>query len=237
MPKKKVLLVAANPSTSTTLGIPVGFWASELVHPWHEFTQAGYEVEIASPEGGPIRPDALSDPRDESGYSAHDILSLGFLSSPACVSLLEKTEALPSVDAASYDALLVCGGQAPMFTFRENEQLRQFVARFYESGRPTAALCHGVAALIDAKLRNGDWLLAGRTVTGFANAEEDIADSIAGKQVMPWRIETAARERGANYIMAGAWQPFAVRDGNLITGQQQYSGTKTARLVIESLGA
>jgi putative intracellular protease/amidase len=94
-----------------------------------------------------------------------------------------------------------------------------------------------VAALIDVKLADGAYLVAGKTITGFANVEEEIADHIVGVKVMPWRIEDAARERGANYIRAGAWKPFAVRDGNLITGQQQYSGAKTARLVIEALGA
>jgi putative intracellular protease/amidase len=79
-------------------------------------------------------------------------------------------------------------------------------------------------------------LITGKTMTGFANVEEVEADKAAGTKVMPWRIEDAAREREANYIQAGAWKPFAVRDGRLITGQQQYSGAETARLVSEALG-
>ncbi|MBL8293661.1 MAG: type 1 glutamine amidotransferase domain-containing protein [Bryobacterales bacterium] len=234
---KRILLIAASPATSTTLNIPVGFWASELIHPWYEFTEAGYQIEIASPAGGRIELDSLSDPRDASGYSAHDILSRGFLQTPQCASLLDNTRKLAETDPASFDALLVCGGQSPMFTFRGDTVLQSVVAAFFEAGKPTAALCHGVAALIDVKLADGSYLIAGKTITGFANVEEDIADSIVGTKVMPWRIEEAARERGANYIQAGAWKPFAVRDGNLITGQQQYSGAKTARMMIEALGA
>lgn len=233
---KRILLLAASPATSTTLGIPVGFWASELIHPWYEFTEVGYQTEIASPAGGRIQPDGLSDPRDPSGYSAHDILSLGFLQTPKYAALLDNTRKLSDIDPAAYDAVLVCGGQSPMFTFRGNTELEGIVGSFYQAGKPTAALCHGVAALIDVKV-DGSYLIADKTITGFANAEEDIADQIVGTRVMPWRIEDAARERGANYIRAGAWKPFAVRDGNLITGQQQYSGAKTARLMIEALGA
>ena len=76
----------------------------------------------------------------------------------------------------------------------------------------------------------------GRTVTGFANVEEDFSDAAAGVTIMPYRVEDELRKRGANYIQAGLFKAFAVRDQNLITGQQQYSGEKVARLVIEALG-
>lgn len=66
--------------------------------------------------------------------------------------------------------------------------------------------------------------------------EEDDADQTVGKQVMPFRIEDLARQRGANFVSAGLWKPYAVRDGRLITGQQQYSGRATAELVIQAVG-
>ena len=150
---------------------------------------------------------------------------------------LESTSKLSELDLEEFDAIVVCGGQAPMFGgFRENAGLQAAIRAFYEAEKPTAALCHGVSALIDLRLSDGSYLIEGKTVTGFANVEEDFADQLVGKQVMPWRIEDAARERGANYIQGGLWKPFAVRDGRLITGQQQYSGGKVAELVIEALG-
>lgn len=96
--------------------------------------------------------------------------------------------------------------------------------------------CHGVSALIDAQLADESYLINGKTITGFSNAEEDYSDHYVGQQVMPWRIEDAARERGANYIQGGLFKPFVVRDGRLITGQQQYSGRRVAQLVINMLG-
>lgn len=89
--------------------------------------------------------------------------------------------------------------------------------------KPTAAMCHGVSALIDVRL-NGSYLISGKATTGFADVEEDAADHAAGRQVQPWRIEDAARERGANYVEGGLWKAYAVCDGRLITGQQQFSG-------------
>lgn len=233
---RKVLMVVANPGTSELTGWPIGFWASELVHPWYEFREAGYEVTIASPEGGRVDIDFLSDPGHDSGYSAEDVLSRGFLADPELTRLLEDTPQLADLDLDGFDAIVACGGQGPMYQFRENADLQHALASFYAAEKPTAALCHGVSALIDVKLSDGSYLIEGRTMTGFANVEEDAADEAAGRQIQPWRIEDAARERGANYVEGGLWKPYAVRDGRLITGQQQYSGRKVAALVIEALG-
>ena len=148
-------------------------------------------MEIFSPEGGKCEADAMSDPRDASGYSASDWISMGFLATPRL-----------------------------------------------------AALCHGVSILRYARLANGELLARGKTVTGFANVEEDFAGNAVwgmgllerGRHLMPWRIEDVLKEAGANYIQAGMWRAFACRDGNLITGQQNFSGTATAELVIRALG-
>jgi putative intracellular protease/amidase len=234
---KNILMVVANPATSTTLGWPVGFWAEELAHPYYYFTEAGFNVTVASPRGGKVEPDALSDPRDESKWSQDDILSLGFLTSPLTAQLLDNTAKLADLDWSKFDALVVCGGQSPMFTFRDDEDLKRCIVTFYESNRLTCAFCHGVSAMVDVKLSNGHYLVEGKTVTGFANVEEDYGDAYVGRKIMPWRLEDALRERGANYVQAGLFKPFAVRDRNLITGQQQYSARKVADAVIAALGA
>src|SRR5262245_23106136 len=235
--RKRILMVIANAATSTTLGIPVGFWGAELTHTWLAFTEAGYDVTIASPDGGACRLDAWSDPRDKSKYSFGDLITMGFLNTPEYVQLIEKTPALGDLDFEDFDALVVVGGQSPMFTFREHEGLKSALRTFYEDGKITSALCHGTAALIDVTLSDGTYLIAGKTMTGFANVEEEFADEYVGTRVMPWRIEDAARARGANYIQAGRFKPFAVRDGSLVTGQQQYSGAEVARIVIGALGS
>lgn len=241
---KRIAIVIANPAVSTTTGWPVGFWWSELAHPWFEFTEHGYAVEIFSPDGGRCDADAMSDPRDPSGYSASDLISMGFLSTPRLAALIETTRLVDQLDVADFDAIVVAGGQAPMFTFGRATTLHEKFVAFYESGKVAAALCHGTAILRYATLADGTPLAKGKTVTGFANVEEDFADEAVwsmgalprGTHVMPWRIEDELKALGANYIQAGLWRGFAVRDGNLVTGQQNFSGAETAQKVIEALG-
>lgn len=242
--KKRVAIVISNPAVSTTTGWPVGFWWSELTHPYFAFQEKGYEVEIFSPQGGQCEADAMSDPRDASGYSETDLISMGFISTPKLAALVNKTQKATDIDVAKFDALIVAGGQAPMFTYDRATVLQKKFVEFYEAGKIACALCHGVALLRYARLSNGELLAKGKTVTGFANVEEDFADNAVwsmnllsrDKHVMPWRIEDELKKIGANYIQSGLWRGFAVRDGNLITGQQNFSGSETADVVIEALG-
>lgn len=176
----KILMVVANPSVNPKLGWPLGFWASELMHPYFEFTAAGFDVTVASPDGGKVELDALSDPRDPSKWSAGDLISMGFLNTPECVALLQKTPKLAELDWSRYDALVVCGRQSPMFTFRQNDDLKRAIRTFYEAKKVTAVFCRGVAALVDVQLANGSYLIAGKTVTGFSNLEEEFSDAFVG---------------------------------------------------------
>jgi putative intracellular protease/amidase len=242
--KKRVAIVIANPTQSTTTGWPVGFWWSELTHPYFAFEERGYEVEIFSPNGGKCEADGMSDPRDASGYSSSDLISMGFLSTPKLAKLVENTKPVSEINPGAFDAIVVAGGQAPMFTFEKADALHKKFVEFYEQGKIACALCHGVAILRYAKLSNGEYLAKGKTITGFANVEEDFADNAVwnmkllprDKHVMPWRIEDEMKKIGANYIQAGLWKGFAVRDGNLITGQQNFSGAETAEMLIQALG-
>lgn len=241
---KRIAIVLSNPAISTTTGWPVGFWWSELSHPYFVFTEKGYEVEVFSPDGGKCEADAMSDPRDPSGYSASDLISMGFIATPKLAALIENTRKASEIDSRRFDAILVAGGQSPMFTFDKAASLHKKFIEFYEAGKIACALCHGVALLRYAKLSNGEYLVKGKTVTGFANVEEDYADNAVwsmnllprDKHVMPWRIENELRKLGANYVQAGLWRGFAIRDGNLVTGQQNFSGSETAEVVIQALG-
>jgi len=241
---KRVAIVISNPAVSTTTGWPVGFWWSELAHPYFVLNEAGYEVEVFSPAGGACQADAMSDPRDPGGYSASDLISMGFIATPRLAALARDTRPVSAIDVDAFDAILCAGGQGPMFTFESATDLHRKFVQFHEAGKVVCALCHGTAILRFARLSNGEPLVKGRTVTGFANVEEDFADNAVwdmnllsrDKHVMPWRIEDELKKLGANYIQAGLWREFAVRDGNLITGQQNFSGGETARILVETLG-
>jgi putative intracellular protease/amidase len=242
--KKRVAIVIANSATSTTTGWPVGFWWAELTHPYYVLHEAGYEIEVFSPKGGKCEADAMSSPHDPSGYSSSDLITAGFMAMKELAALVDHTKKVDDLEVQKFDAIIVAGGQAPMFTYEGAQNLQKRFVEFYESGKIAAVLCHGVALLRYAKLSNGQYLAKGKTVTGFANVEEDYADNAVWEMgalsrdnhIMPWRIEDEMKRIGANYVQAGMWRGFAVRDGNLITGQQNFSGEETARLLLETLG-
>jgi putative intracellular protease/amidase len=241
---KRVAIVISNGATSTTTGWPVGFWWSELAHPFHVFTEHDYEVEVFSPEGGKCDFDAMSDPRDASRWSAGDLVTTGFVFTPEYAQLVDHTQPVSAIDVNKFDAIVVAGGQGPMFTFEKAADLHNKFAEFFEAGKVACALCHGVAILRYAKLSNGEPLVKGRIVTGFSNMEEDSADEMTwaqgalprGTHIMPWRIEDEVKRLGGVYTQGGLWRGFAVRDANLVTGQQNFSGTETAELVVKALG-
>lgn len=234
--KGTILMVASSPGVSAQTGWPIGFWAAELTHPLRVFQEAGYEVELVSTHGGALEMDAYSNPNDASGYSAHDVISLGYLQKPEFLAMLRDTKKITEVNHADYAAIFLVGGQGPMYTFRGNADLEKLFAAFYESGRPSAAVCHSTALLLEARLSGGDLLVKGKTWTGFADAEEEFADSAVGTKIQPYRIEAEARKiEGTTFKVAAPFSSYAVRDGNLITGQQQNSGAAAAEMVVESL--
>jgi putative intracellular protease/amidase len=230
-------MIVANPGTSPTTGWPVGFWWAEVTHPYWTFTEAGYEVEIVSPKGGDLMADGFSDPEDDSQYSAHDIVSLGFKKSATHSAMLQGTKSIAEVSLEGYDAVFVAGGQSHMVTMIDDADLHAFIAKAYEADKVVSIVCHGTSILLKTRLSNGDLLVKGKTWTGFADAEEQFADNFVGQKIQPFWIEEEARKlEDTNFVVQSMFKPFAVRDGNLITGQQQFSGAVAAELVVDTLG-
>lgn len=235
-PKGRILMVASSPSVSDQTGWPIGFWAAELTHPMLVFQEAGYAIDLVSTEGGDLVMDGYSNPTDPSGYSAHDVISLGFLQKPEFDALLKNTRKLSEVSHDDYAAIFLVGGQGPMFTFTGNADLQRLFVSFHEAGKPAAAVCHSTTVLLEARTRDGELLVKGKTWTGFADAEEDFADQAVGQKIQPYRIETEARKiPGTTFSVAAPFASHAIRDGNLVTGQQQNSGAAAAELVVELL--
>lgn len=234
--KGKILMVASSPAVSEQTGWPIGFWAAELTHPMRVFQESGYEIELVSTEGGDLIMDGYSNPTDASGYSAHDVITLGYMQKPEFNNLLKNTKKLTEVSAADFDAIFLVGGQGPMYTYRGNADLHKLFVSFYESGKPSAAVCHSTTLLLEAKSSDGNLLVKGKTWTGFADAEEEYADQAVGMKIQPYRIETEAKKiEGTTFKVAAPFSSFAIKDGNLITGQQQNSGAAAAELLVKAL--
>lgn len=151
--------------------------------------------------------------------------------------MLANTRPLAEANPEDYVAIFLVGGQGPMYTFRGNAELQRLFAGFYEAGKPSAAVCHSTTLLLEARRSDGELIVAGKTWTGFANAEEDFADNAVGMKIQPYRIEDQARQLpNTNFRVAAPFSASAIADGNLITGQQQNSGADAAALVVEMLG-
>jgi len=234
---KRVAIIVSNPATSKQTGWPIGFWWGEVTHPYWEFTQHGYQVEIFSPDGGRLEGDKWSDPRDDSQYSADDLISMGFIHALATAKQIEQSKPMKDLKVQDFDAVLFVGGQGPMYTFFDDDRVHKLAVQFYEAGKVLAVICHATCILLKLKLGNGKLLVEGKTWTGFANSEEKYADDYVGKRIQPFWIEEDARKiPNTNFVVSGRFRSHAVRDGRLVTGQQQYSGGAAAKLVIEALG-
>lgn len=234
---KRILFAVSNPAVSPANGMPIGYWLPELAHPWYTFNRLGWSMTIASPDGGPAMHDEMSAPDGRFGARL-DVVSRGFAAAPTLQALLGDTPRLADTMLADHDAIFVVGGLAPPVTFTGNARLHALFAAFHDAGKVAAALCHGSLVMLHARGADGRLLAEGRRWTGYTNAEEDVVDRVMGLRFQPFRIEDEAKRiPGTQFIQGPPYQPFAVADGRLITGQQGSSGLATAELVVRTLMA
>lgn len=222
----KVLMVMTSQSQLGSSGRPTGVWLSELTHPVALFKQAGVDVEFASIKGGSV-------PLDPDSIAEEDSVNTDFLADSQSKRMLENTSSVAALAGSKYDAIVLVGGHGTMWDFTNQPELAKLVRDQWERGGVLAAVCHGVAGLTDVRLTNGKWLLEGRSVTGFSNAEEA---AIKLDNVVPYALETRLREQGARYAAGKDFGSHVVVDGNLITGQNPASAGAMAHAVLKQLG-
>jgi putative intracellular protease/amidase len=234
LPTKRILFLVSNPAELQ--GFPVGFFAEELTRPFFDFVQAGYEVEVRSPRGGRVEFDGFSDPENPQTAYPNDLVTIGFSHHREFGQLLSDTKSIDDVDVATYDAVCVAGGGGPLITFKEDAQLHRLIASFYEDGKVVGLICHGSCLLLWATLSDGTLLADGKTWTGFPDSEEELVNAAAGITVNDYTIEAEAlKNPKTRFEAAEPNAPFAIRDGRLVTGQQQHSAALFSQLVIEAL--
>lgn len=232
----KVVQVMTSHGQLGETGRETGFWASELTHAYREFEQAGYEIELASIDGGVPPLDPISDPSSENSMNREDQVSAEFLSDPELTATLAATAKLSELDPTQYDVVYFTGGAGAMWDFPDNADVTAFARSMWEQGKIVAAVCHGVAALCNVVLADGNHLIAGRELTGFSNAEEHMLEQMFGlPKFVPFYLEDRLVERGGSYKQGQPFTPYVVRSGNLLTGQQPASGQLLARGIIDAV--
>lgn len=239
MAAKRVLIITTSHDRMGETGKKTGLWLEELSTPYYALKDAGLDVTLASIRGGeiPFDPGSVPAPgrggEEPSGGEEIPESVRRFLADEDAMRLARTSASVDQLAGIGFDALFMPGGHGTMWDYPGNARLAELIATAEEDGKVVAAVCHGPACLTGVTMRRGRPLVEGRRVTGFTNAEEE-AVGLAG--VVPFLLENRLRDLGARFESGGLWQPFAVRDGRLITGQNPQSSALVARHMIEALG-
>lgn len=227
MQAKALILTTSHAELGDT-GKSTGFYWEELAVPYWALRDAGYAVDFASVEGG--MPPA--DPNSVAQAEAIPAVQR-FLKDPDAMAQLAASAPAASVDPTPYAAVFLPGGHGTMWDLAQTDAVGALVAQVYEQGGVVGAVCHGPAGLVGARLSDGKPLVAGRRVNGFTDAEEAAAGLT---DVVPYLLERRLRELGAVFeASAESFQPHAVRDGRLVTGQNPASSERVGDLLVEAL--
>lgn len=220
---KRVLIAMTSHDKLGDTGRSTGAFVPEIAHPLAVFTRAGVDVEFASVRGGQV-------PLD--GVDRKDPVNAAFLDDAEVQRRVHASLAAKDVDPARYDAILFAGGHGTMWDFPDDAAFQRVAAQIYERGGVVAAVCHGPAALVDVRLASGDYLVAGKQVSGFTNEEET---AIGLDKVMPFLLEDRLVERGARFVAAPKWHKQVAVDGRLVTGQNPASAAGVGEAIVALL--
>lgn len=222
---KPVLMVMTSHAKLGDTGKTTGFYLGELTHPLEVFEKAGLPVELASINGG-------EPPVD--GLELEDAVNARYWNDKAFREKLSQTKILSDLDPSNYAAVFFVGGHGTMWDFPDDAAVQRFARELFEAGSPVGAVCHGPAALVNVKLSDGTYLVAGKEVSCFTNNEEE---KVGLTKVVPFLLATKFEERGAKHLPAADFAKQVVASGKLVTGQNPASAAGVADKMVELLGA
>lgn len=220
---KKVLFVLTSHDKLGSTGRQTGFYLPEVTHPHKVLTEHGFVIDFVSPKGGKA-------PMD--GVDLNDPTNKTFLSNKNYVSKVENTLTPDQVNPADYSAIFYAGGHGTMWDFPDNEAIAKIASAVYNNGGVVAAVCHGPAGLVNIKLPNGKYLVAGKTVSSFTNEEEK---AVGLSNVVPFLLESKLIERGARHTKSPLWQLHVEVSERLVTGQNPASAEQVGKAMVKLL--
>lgn len=221
--KKKILFVVTSHDKKGNTGEGTGFYLSEVAHPWEVLTNAGYDIDFVSPQGGEAPVD---------GLNLGDAANKKFWNDAVYKEKIEKTRKPSEINPAQYVAIHYAGGHGAMWDFADNTALAAIAAKIYENGGIVSAVCHGPAGLVNIRLSNGQYLVDGKKINAFTN-EEEVAVKL--DKVVPFLLESKLMERGAIFEKSGLWQSHVVTDQRVVTGQNPQSAKAVGEAVLSAL--
>jgi len=225
--KAKILFVLTSHDKLGNTGKATGSWIEEFATPYYYFTDKGYEVVLATPNGGqaPIDPKS-NDPSFQTEATKR------FYSDNKAQKALSTTEKLANVNHKNFSAVFYPGGHGPMWDLSNDKNSMKLIQDFYSNNKPIAFVCHGSAALVNVKDKEGNYLISGKKVTSFCNTEES---AVQLTDVVPFSLENKLKERGAKYSKGNDWSSYVVEDGILISGQNPQSSEAVAEKLLSKI--
>lgn len=223
----KILMILTSHDQLGDTGKKTGFWLEEFVAPYYVFKDAGAQITVASPHGGHPPLDPKSD-----DPSAQTDATRRFKNDPMAQTVLANTQKLKDVSAADFDAVFYPGGHGPLWDLAEDATSIALIEAMQAAGKPVAAVCHAPGVLRHVRSADGEPLVLGKSVTGFANTEEE---AVGLTNVVPFLVEDILKKNGSNYSKGADWQPYVVSDGLLITGQNPASSEPAAKALLKIL--
>jgi putative intracellular protease/amidase len=224
----KILMVLTSHDVLGNTGRKTGFWLEEFAAPYFVFRDAGVDLTLASPKGGQPPIDPKSDlPEGQTPAMTR------FKQDPTAQKALSQTVKLADMKSEDYDTVFYVGGHGPMWDLAESPVSIALLESFYNSGKPIALVCHSPGVLRHVTYQ-GAPLVKGKRVTGFTNGEEE---EVQLTHVVPFLVEDELTRLGAIFDKLPNWQPHAVVDGRLITGQNPASSTVAAQNLMNLLSA
>lgn len=224
---KKILMVLTSHDRLGDTGLKTGFWLEEFAAPYYVFKDAGHAITLASPAGGQPPLDPKSDEPAFQTEATHR-----FRADADAVHRLANTKRLADVIPADFDAVFYPGGHGPLWDLADYSHSIALIEATLDAGKPLGAVCHAPGVLRHAKQADGTPLVRDRRVTGFTNSEEA---AVQLTKIVPFLVEDMLKANGAQYSSGPDWQPNAVVDGLLITGQNPASSELVARKLLEAL--
>jgi putative intracellular protease/amidase len=223
----KILMVLTSHDVLGSTGRKTGFWLEEFAAPYFVFRDAGIDLTLASPKGGqpPIDPKS-----DEPGSQTPAMTR--FKQDERAKKELSETVKLETVKSEDYDTVFYPGGHGPMWDLAEDPNSIALLESFYNSGKPIALVCHSPGVLRHVEYQ-GQPLVKGKRVTGFTDGEEE---EVQLTHVVPFLVEDELLKLGATFEKLKNWQPHAIIDGRLVTGQNPASSTVAAQALLKVLG-
>jgi len=226
---KKVLMVLTSHDQLGNTGAKTGFWIEEFAAPYYLLKDAGVEITLASPAGGkpPIDPNsALADSVTEA--------TKRFDADKETQAVLSQTRKLADMNQGDFDAVFYPGGHGPLWDLTENKDSIALIESFLNAGKAVGVVCHASAVLINIKDKTGESVVKGKVVTGFSNDEEA---AVQLTDVVPFLLEDELMKKGAEYQKVSIFEPFAVQDGLIISGQNPASSELTAQKLLTHINA